>query len=157
MDEKKRFLITWSDGYERFATFEELKEFCDCRGISNKAYAYQDNHYSSEDRMYRIDSSGLGQYRNITVVYRPEMVGVTIYRESCPEYIDTTDDNLAEIEIPKDKLFKWFKENILEDFKGDDTSISEEGLFEEWLDEYTADDTVTLYADMKQFITCLDK
>lgn len=159
MDEKKRFLITWSDGYERFATFEELKEFCGHRGISNKAYMYQDKHYSSEDKMYRIDSAGFGQYRNITVIYQPEIISVSVYLESVkPDYDELKDgENMTEIEIPKDMLFKWFKENILKNFKGDDTSVSDEGLFEEWLDEYTAEDTDTLYADMKQFITCLDK
>ena len=58
----------------------------------------------------------------------------------------TDDDNLIDITVTKDCLFNWFKENILESFKGDDKEVSDNGLLEEWLDEYTADDASGLYA-----------
>lgn len=36
-------------------------------------------------------------------------------------------------------------ENIARDFRGDDNTITDKGLIEEWLDEYTDDETTSLY------------
>ena len=70
---------------------------------------------------------------------------VTVYKDTViPGSKD--DDNLMDIEVDKNILTAYFKERILPSFKGDDKSISDEGLFEEWLSECTADDTDDLWA-----------
>lgn len=68
-----------------------------------------------------------------------------------PTHLYDKDDNLSYIKVKEDVLFDWFKENILEDFKSEvDEGISDRGVMDEWLDEYTADDTVGLYDYMKE-------
>ena len=157
---KKPYLITWCDGYERFETYKELKDFCDYRGISHMSYVFRDEHYNSKNEEYRIDSKGTGRWYNLVVIYKPEIISVTVYYDTVKADYDETKDgeNLIDVRMPKDKLYEWFKENVLESFRPDiDEGVSDEGLFEEWLDEYTADDTMNLVADMKQFITVPEK
>ena len=55
------------------------------------------------------------------------------------------DDNLREIVVKKDVFVKWFMANVKDYFRGDDESITDIGLIDEWLLEYTADETTTLY------------
>ena len=60
------------------------------------------------------------------------------------EFLDNC--NLCYVELPKEIVFDFFKEECMAAFKSDhDEGISEYGLFEEWLDEYIADDTDGLY------------
>ena len=75
-------------------------------------------------------------------------VEITVFRDTVdPGY--KGDDNLCTIMVPYGILLAWFKEFVLESFRGDDSSVSDEGLLEEWLDEYTADATVGLYDYMQ--------
>ena len=82
-------------------------------------------------------------------VYTDTLVGYPTHL-----YDDSLDDyNLSYIEVKEDVLFDWFKANILEDFRADfdiAEGISDRGVMDEWLDEYTADDTVGLYDYMKE-------
>ena len=55
------------------------------------------------------------------------------------------DDNISVIEVKRDVALDYFLENHLEDFRGDDKDITDSGLFEEWLSEYTCDDKQDLY------------
>ena len=71
-------------------------------------------------------------------------IGITVYRETISSDL-AGDDNLGTLIIKKDMLMKYFKERILPDFRGDDKTVSDEGLLREWLDEYTADETTDLY------------
>lgn len=71
-------------------------------------------------------------------------IGITVYRETISSDL-AGDDNLGTLIIKKDMLMKYFKERILPDFRGDDKTVSDEGLLQEWLDEYTADETTDLY------------
>jgi len=154
-NKKRRYFISWQDGYERFETHKELKDFCDYRGISYMAYTFRDENYNAKTGQYEIDNPGVGRYRNLTVMYQPDLINVTVYYETVkPDYNEACDgENLTEITLPKDVLFNWFKEKILKDYKTKvDAGVSDEGVFEEWLDEYTADDTDTLYYDVKQYV-----
>ena len=74
-----------------------------------------------------------------------ETITVSVYRDTVDPGFNGN-DNIAEIEVDRDELFKFFKMFALSSFKGDDKTVSEEGLFEEWLDEYTCDDTEGLYS-----------
>lgn len=70
-----------------------------------------------------------------------------------PIHLYNKDDNLSYIKVKEDVLFDWFKVNIREDFRADfdiAEGISDRGVMDEWLDEYTADDTVGLYDYMKE-------
>lgn len=71
-------------------------------------------------------------------------IGITVYRKTISPDL-AGDDNLETLIIKKDMLMKYFNEHILPDFKGDDKTVSDEGLLQEWLDEYTADETTDLY------------
>lgn len=53
-------------------------------------------------------------------------------------------NNLIYVEIPRDIVFGFFKENVLADFRTEE-DLSDEALFEDWLLEYTADDTIGLW------------
>lgn len=71
-----------------------------------------------------------------------DVIKVTVYRtEIDPGY--NGDDNLMEIEVDRQELFKFFVNIVASTESGDATS--DEDRFEAWLDEYTADDTVGLY------------
>lgn len=61
------------------------------------------------------------------------------------------DDNLTTIQVPYNTLLAWFKENVYEDFEKkhlerDSGPYTEDTLLAEWLDEYTADETVGLFS-----------
>lgn len=72
-------------------------------------------------------------------VYTDTLVGY-------PTHLYNKDDNLSYIKVKEDVLFDWFKKNILEDFRSEvDEGISDRGVMDEWLDEYTADETIDLY------------
>lgn len=71
-------------------------------------------------------------------------IAITVYRDTIGPN-SHGDDNLGTLIIKKDMLMKYFKERILPSFKGDDKSVSDDGLLEEWLSEYTADDTNDLW------------
>ncbi len=54
--------------------------------------------------------------------------------------------NLINIEVNKYVVFNFFRHNILKEFRTETNSnVPDEGVFEEWLDEYTADDTEGLW------------
>ena len=59
-------------------------------------------------------------------------------------------DNTAYLNLPKEMIREYFMKYCLEDFRGDDTEVSDDGLFEEWLDEYTNDDTIDLCGFLKE-------
>ncbi len=71
-------------------------------------------------------------------------IGITVFRDTISRDL-AGDDNLGTLIVKKDMLMKYFKERILPDFKGDDDTVSDEGLLQKWLDEYTADSTTDLY------------
>lgn len=67
---------------------------------------------------------------------------VTVYRGAIdPGY--EGDDNLMEIEVDRKELFKYFINIVSPSDPKDDTS--DEDRFEDWLNEFTADDTDGLY------------
>jgi len=74
---------------------------------------------------------------------------MTIYADSTGLFTDEFEDkisNLIEVEIEECYVKQYFKHEILEIFKPDkDENVSDDGLFEEWLDEYHADETRDLW------------
>lgn len=72
---------------------------------------------------------------------------MTLYRDTTRRFTreECDLDNEFNTEIPYDIVLDFFKEKIKDSFKGDDTSISDDGLLGEWLDEYTMDTTVDLF------------
>lgn len=57
--------------------------------------------------------------------------------------------NIVTIDIPREILFEFFKENCLEEFRTNE-NLSDEAFFEDWLGEYTCDDTEGLYQYVEQ-------
>ena len=54
--------------------------------------------------------------------------------------------NLVDIDLPRYTVRRYFDDCILEGFRTDtDDGVTDDGVFEEWLHEYTADDTVGLW------------
>ena len=73
---------------------------------------------------------------------------ITVYAEEPKVFSDSflAATNLVNIEVSENVVFDWFMENVLQSFRPDvDEGVSDKGLFEEWLTEYTADDTVGLW------------
>ena len=150
---KQPYLLTWNNGYERFDTHQEMKDFCEYNGLSYHCYVFDDDNYDNEAQHYKTDTiPGVGRMRNVTGYYQPEIISVTVYLDSVkPEYDEYKDEeNLIDIELPKDVLMNWhFKEFD----EGNHEMITDDEAFEQWLLEYTADDTLSLYYDLKAFIT----
>ena len=74
---------------------------------------------------------------------------VAIYTDSTRLFTDEfieRNGNLCYVDISDFYLEKFFEDEILSSFRPDvDEGVSIKGLFEEWLDEYTADDTTELW------------
>ncbi len=67
------------------------------------------------------------------------------------EGLNQLGDNMIYIKVPKGKLYEYFIDTCLECFRDEvDEGISDYGVFEEWLDEYTCDDTIDLYKWMSE-------
>lgn len=60
------------------------------------------------------------------------------------EFLNHLDINMITLEISREIAFNFFKEFFLNDFKTEE-DLSDEAFFEDWLDEYTCDDTEGLY------------
>ena len=105
--------------------------------------------YDSEDE---AETEVLEYIDLINSVEKDAEIAITVYTDITPgpHKTEDLDDNLTYIRVQKSDLLEWFREYILPDFRGDDKSVSDEGLLDEWLDEYTADDTVGLYGYLKQ-------
>lgn len=56
--------------------------------------------------------------------------------------------NIVYIDVEDKLVFKYFIRHVLADFISDDNvkqELSVKAIYEEWLDEYTADDTIGLW------------
>lgn len=74
---------------------------------------------------------------------------MTIYTDSTnlftEEFINAK-GNLLNVEIATPYVRQYFMDEVIESFRPDtDEDVSDDGLFQEWLDEYTADDTTDLW------------
>lgn len=79
---------------------------------------------------------------------KSETIIMTIYADDTDLFTEDfcNRHNLINIEVNKHVVFNFFRHNILKDFRTEtDSDVSDEGVFEEWLDEYTADDTEGLW------------
>ena len=71
------------------------------------------------------------------------MIDVCVYKDLTNLFTEKeieTDGNLTEIVVPDELLRRYFMEWCLESFRSDE-ELNNEALYEEWLDEFTADDT----------------
>ncbi len=73
-----------------------------------------------------------------------DTVAISVYRETVSPDL-AGDGGVGTLKVPKALFIKYFKECILPNFRGDDKNVSDEGLMQKWLDEYTPDDTTNLY------------
>ena len=147
------YLLTWNNGYQRFSTFKEMKDFCVYNGLSNMCYRFSDDNYDTDAQEYCTGNiPGTGRMRNVKGFYQPEIVEVTVYLDTVKSDYDELKDgeNLIDIELPKDVLMDWYFKEFDE---GNHEMMTDEEAFEQWLAKYTADDTVNLYEDLKAFIT----
>ena len=72
---------------------------------------------------------------------------MTIYADSTSIFTEefiNENGNLLDVEIEDSYVKQFFEREILEIFRSDD-GTSDEALFEDWLHEYTADDTAELW------------
>ena len=82
----------------------------------------------------------------IVVVYGNEVTDV--FTEEFAETI-----GMIDIEVPREILFEFFRDNCLEDYRNesdDKDGITDEGYYEDWRVEYTADDTIGLWNYAKE-------
>lgn len=150
---KQPYLLTWHTGYQRFDTFKEMKDFCVYNGLSYMCYYFSDSNYDTKAQEYCTGNNpGVGRMRNVIGYYQPEIVSITVYLDTVkPDYDETRDgENLIDIELPRDVLMDWYFKKFDEENHEKTTSEEE---FNQWLMNYTADDTICLYEDMKPFIT----
>ncbi|MBQ7428400.1 hypothetical protein [Butyrivibrio sp.] len=82
--------------------------------------------------------------KRLTPILTDDEIAITVYRETISPDL-AGDDHPGTLIVKKDMLMKYFREHILSDFRSDDKTVSDEGLLQEWLDEYTADSTTDLY------------
>lgn len=75
--------------------------------------------------------------KEIVVIYANEVSGVFT-----DDFLDGID--MFDIEISRETLFDFFQDECLEYFRNGD-ELSDEAYFEDWLLEYTADDTMGLW------------
>lgn len=79
---------------------------------------------------------------------------VTVYKDTTELFTqeEIAIDNVVDLEFPDEIVRGYFNEYILDSFRTDE-SISTDAFFEDWLEEYTADDTIDLvdYARVKGF------
>ena len=81
-----------------------------------------------------------------------DYVYIDIFSDSTGLFTDSFCDGvgIATVEIEREKMFEYFKENVEEDFKDDDEidgELDDEALFDLWVHEYyTCDDVHDLYA-----------
>lgn len=79
--------------------------------------------------------------KEVVVIYANEVSGVFT-----DDFLDEID--MFDIEISKKTLFNFFQDECLEYFRNEDDDedkLSDEAYFEDWLLEYTADDTMGLW------------
>lgn len=89
------------------------------------------------------------------IVDRNGCIEVCVYADTLgvfsEEGLNQLGDNMLYIKVPKDKLYEYFVNTCLEYFRDEvDEGISDYGVFEEWLDEYTCDDTIDLCEWMRE-------
>ena len=60
------------------------------------------------------------------------------------EFLNHLNSNIITLEISREITFNFFKQYCLDDFKTDE-NLTDEAFFEDWLLEYTCDDTEGLY------------
>ena len=74
---------------------------------------------------------------------------MTIYRDSTGLFTrqECDLDNEFDTYVPYDTMFEYFIEKVKDNFPAADPKegVTDKGLFEEWLDEYTMDATMDLY------------
>lgn len=75
---------------------------------------------------------------------------VSIYADETKLFTDDfiNINNIIYVEVPDRIVFDFFKKNILDDFRSEtdtEEGLSDYAIFEDWLDEYTCDDTVGLW------------
>lgn len=78
---------------------------------------------------------------------------ITVYTTISMPFSDDflNEINMVNIELPMKIVFDFFRSECLKDFRPDyNEGISDRGLFDEWLDEYTADDTQGLWEYAKE-------
>nr|WP_297765800.1 hypothetical protein [uncultured Butyrivibrio sp.] len=73
-----------------------------------------------------------------------DTIEISVYRESISPDL-AGDDGVGTLVVDRELFLMYFNERILPHFRGDDKNASDEGLLQEWLDEYTPDDTTDLY------------
>lgn len=112
--------------------------------LKDLAYAYEYAYYDNDDGDF-LDKSETFFKEKLLEMYgvKTDTVSITVFKDDVIKGWQGN-DNLMEIKVARPVAFAWFKETTLESFKGDDNT-SDEGLFDEWLDEYTADGTIGLY------------
>lgn len=150
---QKPYLLTWNTGYQRFATFEEMKAFCLYHGLSYMCYRFSDDNYDTKEKQYKTPSiPGTSRMRNVQGFYQPKIESVTVYYDTIKADYDEIKDgeNLIDIDLPKDVLMDWYFKEFDE---GNHEEMTDEEAFEQWLMNYTADETVGLYEDLKAFIS----
>ena len=119
-----------------FSVWNDFKDLC---------YEYEYIYFDTDDFLDTTDKFFTEMLMEMFPVPKPELIGVTAYKSDVIKGWDG-DDNLLYIEAEEPVIFAWFTETALDSFKPDkEEGVSDKGLFEEWLHEYTADDTVGLY------------
>ena len=111
--------------------------------LKDLSYEFEYTHYESAD-FFGETEDFFTEKLMAEYPVKAKMECLSVYKDDVIKGWEG-DDNLLDLEVERPVLFAWFKEERLESFKGDDKTVSDEGLFEEWLAECTADHTEGLY------------
>ncbi len=140
-----------AEGYDRAKCYFKVPCDFDTLGYINAMYLM--NRESDKENADYKDAAKNGK------------VLVDVYTETTSPDLAGA-DGISHIEVDKDLLFKWFKEVILPDFRSTSDraeGLSDEAIFEDWLNEYLPEATVGLcqwldvHKDKEYYINCYNK
>ncbi len=121
--------------------YKLIKEWLSDSGVVENACKLRKQNHDEELKKRK---SSTYDVQNTSEAKSDDTIEISVYRESVSPDL-AGDDGVGTLVVDRELFLMYFNERILPHFRGDDENVSDEGLLQEWLDEYTPDDTTDLY------------